>query len=140
VEKIKRPDVLPGWVVRKETACGRIYVTVTHLNGRIIEVFATLGKSGGCASSNTEGMTRSASLGLRYGVPVDEIIKNLKGIQCPSPVMFPENARVLSCSDAIGRALEDAKCVLSAETVALEGLERRLHEQEVSNGEGCCDA
>lgn len=107
MEKIKRPESLDSVTVRKITGCGNLYVTLTFYEGRVLEVFAWLGKSGGCAACQTEAMTRAISLGLRYGVPIEDYIKGLKGIQCPSPYMFPEEDRTLSCPDAIAKVMEE---------------------------------
>ncbi len=72
-----------------------------------IEVFASLGKAGTCTSCQLEALTRSITLGLKYGVPVEEFINELKDIQCPNKNLWPEDERTLSCADAIARALEE---------------------------------
>jgi ribonucleoside-diphosphate reductase alpha chain len=46
------------------------------------------------------------SLALRAGINQDEIIYQLKGIRCPSPTLA-EGGAVLSCADAIAKALEN---------------------------------
>ncbi|GAI99966.1 unnamed protein product, partial [marine sediment metagenome] len=97
--KRERPVELSGVSVRKVTGCGNLYVTVTHMEGEEepFEVFAVLGKAGGCSMAQAEGLCRAISVGLRYGIPVEEFVKQLEGIRCPSPYMWPKEERVLSC-------------------------------------------
>jgi len=106
MEKKKRPNVLPSATHKVKTGCGCLYVTVTKNDDKPFEVFATLGKAGGCSNCQNEALTRTISIALRYGVPVVDFIEGLKGIQCPNPNMWPENERTLSCPDAIAKVLE----------------------------------
>jgi len=46
------------------------------------------------------------SLALRSGVSIDSIIRQVKGIRCPSPGWGEMGRQILSCPDAIGLALE----------------------------------
>lgn len=89
-----------------KTGCGNLYVTVNEdESGKPFEVFTNIGKAGGCASSQAEAIGRLISLSLRSGVEPDEIIKQLKGISCHQP-SWADEGRILSCSDAIAKALE----------------------------------
>lgn len=106
-KKHSRPDILAGITVRYKTACGNMYVQMNWHQGRLFEVFATLGHSGGCAACQSEALTRSVTLGLRYGLPYEEYYKELRGIQCPTPIPFPKAKAVMSCPDAIGKALTE---------------------------------
>jgi ribonucleoside-diphosphate reductase alpha chain len=45
------------------------------------------------------------SLSLKSGVDQQEIINQLKGIRCPSPTLA-EGGAILSCADAVAKALE----------------------------------
>jgi ribonucleoside-diphosphate reductase alpha chain len=107
MEKVKRPKNLESITVKERTGCGNLYVTLTYHDSKVLEVFAHLGKSGGCAACQNEGMTRAISLGLRYGIPIEDYTKGLKGIQCPNPYMHPQEERVLSCPDAIAKVMEE---------------------------------
>ncbi|MDO8578039.1 MAG: TSCPD domain-containing protein, partial [Dehalococcoidales bacterium] len=69
------------------------------------EVFSTLGKAGGCASAQLEAISRLVSLALRSGIEIAAIVKQLKGIRCPS-IAWEEGKAVLSCGDAIASVLE----------------------------------
>ena len=102
----KRPEKTFGVTYEIQTGCGSLYVTINEdENGLPFEIFARLGKAGGCASAQTEGLGRSASLILRCGVDPREIVKHFKGISCDRPCGVGPN-KILSCPDAIGKALE----------------------------------
>ncbi|HTZ17209.1 MAG TPA: TSCPD domain-containing protein, partial [Dissulfurispiraceae bacterium] len=102
----KRPSMIRGGTRLMKTGCGKLYVTINEdENGRPFEVFTNMGKAGGCASSQAEAIGRLISLSLRSDIETDEIVKQLKGISCHQPSWY-EEGRVLSCSDAIAKALE----------------------------------
>lgn len=103
--KRPRPDTIDSKTYRIETGCGHLYVIIGWDDVGLFEVFAFLGKSGGCAHAEAEGLTRAISRGLRYGVPPEEFIKQMEGIQCPNPVFFPKGKEVLSCPAGIGMAI-----------------------------------
>ncbi len=106
IEPRKRPDMIHGVTIKTTTGCGPLYVTVNYdENGNPFEIFNSIGKSGGCAQSQTESTGRMVSLALRSGIGAEEIIKQLKGIRCNIPYGFGANT-VYSCADAIGKALE----------------------------------
>ena len=82
LQKKPRPKVTTGPTVRMETGCGHIYITVNRdENGDLFEVFAHLGKTGGCAACQCEALCRQLSLGMRCGVPMEEQTKQLLGIR-----------------------------------------------------------
>ena len=103
--KTSRPSVLGGITVKVITGCGNMYVQLNWSNGKLLEVFATLGHGGGCATCEMEALTRSITLGLKSGVPVGEYVRQLRGIRCPSPMPFPKEDAVFSCPDAIAKTL-----------------------------------
>ena len=101
----KRPRVMHGRTERVKTAHGNAYITVNpNGDGKPFEVFAILGKAGGCDSANIEAVSRLASLALRAGVDADEVIDNLRGITC-CPA-WDEGTLVRSAPDAMALALE----------------------------------
>jgi ribonucleoside-diphosphate reductase alpha chain len=100
-----RPETLYGFTTKIKTGYGHLYVTVTEYDGKPFEVFATIGKSGRSTTAKTEAIGRLASLALRSGVKVNDIVNQLKGIGGEYPV-FQDGGLVLSIPDAIARVLE----------------------------------
>jgi len=100
-----RPRLLTGETERMETGCGKLFVIMNDDELGPREVFANMGKAGGCASSNTEALGRLISLALKKGAAPNEIVDQLKGIRCHVPYGMGPNA-TLSCADAIGKAVE----------------------------------
>ncbi|MCL4542665.1 MAG: vitamin B12-dependent ribonucleotide reductase [Deltaproteobacteria bacterium] len=106
IEPRKRPDIIHGITIKTMTGCGPLYVTINYdEKGNPFEIFNSIGKSGGCAQSQTESTGRMVSLALRSGIGTEEIINQLKGIRCNIPYGFGANI-IYSCADAIGKALE----------------------------------
>jgi ribonucleoside-diphosphate reductase alpha chain len=101
----ERPETLDGFTTKIKTGYGHLYVTVTEYDEKPFEVFATIGKSGKSTTAKTEAIGRLASLALRSGVKVDDIVDQLKGISGEHPV-FQNGGLVLSIPDAIARVLE----------------------------------
>jgi len=101
----KRPTETKGTITKVNTGCGSLYITVAYDDKGIFEVFATLGKSGGCASAQLEATCRLITLALRSGIDVAPVVKQLRGIRCPS-IAWEDGKSILSCADAIASVLE----------------------------------
>ncbi len=99
-----RPERTTGVTELINTGCGKLYVTVNKDELGFCEVFAQMGKTGGCASSQIESTGRLISLALRSGVKIDAIIKQITAIRCPNSI-WQNGHQVLSCPDAIAKVL-----------------------------------
>lgn len=101
----KRPVNLAGSTVKIRTSFGNLYLTLNSFEGRPFELFATLGKSGKDTQAHTEALGRLISLAFRSGVPVRDVIEQLKGIGGSQPI-FENDGIILSLPDAIAQGLE----------------------------------
>ncbi len=99
-----RPLRTHGVTEKVRTGCGNLYVTVNRDDRDFCEVFAQMGKAGGCAACQIEAESRLISLALRSGISPRVIIKQLSGIRCPSP-SWVEGTQILSCPDAMAKVL-----------------------------------
>jgi ribonucleoside-diphosphate reductase alpha chain len=100
-----RPELTTGVTRRIRTGCGNLYVTINEDEHEPVEVFCQMGKAGGCAASQSEALSRMVSLALRSHVAPAEIAKELTGISCHR-LAWQNGNRILSCADAMGKALE----------------------------------
>ena len=106
LRKRTRPMALHGTTRKIKSPLGELYVTVNEdEDGQPFEVFATLGKAGGAAMAHAEAIGRLVSLALRSGIPMSDVINQLRGISCDRAVGIGPN-KVLSMPDAIGQVLQ----------------------------------
>jgi ribonucleoside-diphosphate reductase alpha chain len=106
LHKRTRPQALHGTTRKMRSPLGELYVTVNEdEDGQPFEVFATLGKAGGAAMAHAEAIGRLISLALRSGIPIHDVINQLRGISCDRAVGLGPN-KVLSMPDAIGQVLQ----------------------------------
>ncbi len=146
-----RPKKITGSTLLMHTGCGKMYVTINEDNEGVFEIFTQLGKSGGCQATQSEAIARLISLALRSRIDTARIIDQLKGIRCPSPTLT-ENGAILSCPDAIAKALEayiseknepnlfENKTNITTQTIAKNSEEKVKKYKPVPSGnsEGAC--
>lgn len=66
-----------------------------------MEIFAMLGKSGGCSAAFVQSLTRCLTIALNYGADPEKLSRQLIGITCPQ-----SGGLNLSCPEVIGLALK----------------------------------
>ena len=99
----KRPDVLHGATPKIKTGCGNLYVTLNKTDeGRPFEIFLNFGMAGGCAAASAAAIGLMASLALRNGASVADVIHGLKGIGCHVPIDSTK-----SCYDGLAKVLAE---------------------------------
>lgn len=101
----ERPIRLQGFTVKVKTGLGNAYITINEQNGKPIEIFAIIGKSGKSVTAKTEAIGRLASLCLQNDIEVKEVVDQLKGIMGENPVPIGDQL-ILSIPDAIAKILE----------------------------------
>lgn len=112
VSNFERPSKLQANVHIIETGNGKMYVTVSTHNGRPIEIFLSMGKSGQLFNTFCEALGRTVSIALQHGTPLEAIIKTLEGINSDRPNWFrfeetdKKPTQILSIPDAIAKLLE----------------------------------
>jgi len=122
IEPRPRPKITTGRTIETRTGCGALYVTINEDEYGIAEVFVQLGKSGGCAASQTEAIGRLLSVALRSWVNPEALIRQLKGIRCPS-IGFDNGEIITSCADGVAKVLEKyLKGEYKRIKVAVEGI------------------
>jgi len=119
LNKRVRPETTYGSTTRSLIGCGKLYITVNKDDYGMCEVFCSNGRGGGC-HSQSEATSRLISLAMRSGVPIKQIIGQLRGIKC-SAFLRKKDLVGTSCPDVIGRViesqLEDTSIVESEEKV-----------------------
>lgn len=138
---LKRPTPQEAWGmrVRKKADVGPVYTSVFRdADGAPVEVFVTIGKTGGYVAGAAEVTGRLASRALKYGASLEEIASDLIGISCGTPYgIGPES--VLSAFDAVGKSLIEISNAKQLKLPVLEEAEESQIEkinksQEVTNG------
>jgi ribonucleotide reductase alpha subunit len=101
------PKGLPARVFEVPTPFGNMQVTVTELRshpGRPFDIRMQIGKAGNDKHADVEAIGRMASIGLRLGVDVADLVDQLEGIGGKTTSGFGPN-KIKSVADGLGKLL-----------------------------------
>jgi ribonucleoside-diphosphate reductase alpha chain len=119
VRRFKRPRKLQGNTICVKTALGHMYITINEHEGRPIECFVEIGKSGNNKKADAEALGRMVSLLFQMGCSVQQVYDQLVGI-AGRDIAWDEGKKVLSIYDALARVLWDEYIDPQRETIAAE--------------------
>ncbi len=102
----KLDDIMPGVRIKQQTPFGTMHVKVIFdtETKEEKEIFAQMGKAGELLNSHLEAICRLASIYLRVGGSIQDIIKQLEGIG--SSLNIPSNEKITSIPDALAKAIK----------------------------------
>ena len=105
----QRPRRTQGITTKVVSGHGDLYITVNFADGcqTPFEVFVRVGHPDKCNYAGTEIVARLISLSLQEGIPVESIIRQLRGITC-CPTFGNGGHPILSIPDAIAQVLEES--------------------------------
>lgn len=99
-----RAKTYSGPTIRYQTNCGWVYITVnSDDNGRIVEVFARMGKTGGCSGAFLESIGRTISIALQCGVDPKELASQYDDIKCLGQGL--DQGSRMNCALAVAAAI-----------------------------------
>lgn len=132
----QRPAILTGLTEQMKIGCGNLYVTVNYDENGICEVFTSTGKVGGCPSQS-EATARLASIALRSGLSVKEIVHQLEGIRCPSTIR-QSGVNCTSCPDAIAKVVKKvAKMLAEGKKPSLSNMSEQENANAILDDNNC---
>jgi len=111
IKQFKRPKKLNASTYVVETGEGKMFTTISEYRGKPVELFLNVGKSGQNINTFSEAIGRLISIMLQKGIPVEDIIKSLIGINSDKPVWYrfedtdQKPTQILSIPDGIAQLL-----------------------------------
>ena len=134
IKPVTRKDLggrLEGSTYVKQTACGKLYITINRdSDGNLVEVFIDPGKSGGCVA-NAESLGRYASSMMRAGMSIESIIDATKGVKCAACTKAKggnKDVDGLSCGDILARTIqEEYDLVKDKSKITIQQLETMMN-------------
>lgn len=107
LEAKTRPiTVYPAYRTQIKTQFGNLHVHIVldETGNHEREIFAQLGKTGDLIAADLEAICRLASLSLKKGTTLEEVIDQLEGIGT-THIMPSEHGKIVSMPDAVAKAL-----------------------------------
>ncbi|MBL7685252.1 MAG: hypothetical protein JNK65_04360 [Deltaproteobacteria bacterium] len=101
----ERPERLSGSTYRYKTCCGNLLVTVNESHQKPFEILTQLERHHPTQGSQHEMVAKLISLSLQNQIHPEEILKNIQGMRCSSDLFLGQDPDVISCSEAIAKAL-----------------------------------
>ena len=104
IEPRPRPQITNGLTERVKIGCGNLTsrsIMTSRASARSLQTRVATA----AARPQSEATSRLVSIALRSGMDVDTIIKQLKGIRCPSTIR-QQGMKVTSCPDAIAQMIQ----------------------------------
>lgn len=102
-------EPLSNITVSKVTGCGNVLVTlVMKEDGSIFKIRPKLGRNGTCANAMVSAVGKLASLALKNGASLSDVVRKIEGITCQHPTMaIGEDDGSTSCIDAVSKVIAD---------------------------------
>lgn len=113
-EKFVRPNRVDGFTEKVRTGCGNMWITINHVDGKIVDVFLEAGSSGGCAGF-TKALGRALSVAIQHGTPIEALIDQVTSISCDNfrfQTGRDPSLKGKSCPDVVGRVLQQVTAEL----------------------------
>ena len=104
--KLERPETLNSTTTKVPTGYGNLYVTITEHEGKPFEIFCSIGRSGASIMAKAEVTGRLASLALRNGASIEDVIHQLLDISGGDRRAWKKHL-IKSIPDAVGRVLSE---------------------------------
>ena len=133
-----RPEVLEGQTWKVPTGHGNMYVNLSFHEGRVVELFANIGKSGASTNAQIEALGRVISMALQHGVPASDIAKQLRGINSDKPV-YHNQRLIRSAPDAIAWVLDQVSSKAISSTDVQHNFQESVEPILTSEGAVCPD-
>lgn len=102
---IQRPDNLPSYTYKVKTPDGTMFATIVEHDGQPYEVHVMIGKTGTLTRAWTNALEGLASLALRSGIPLIQVIQEVSGITTEKVRSSEDGINIRSGPEGLAYAL-----------------------------------